>query len=67
MIGIAFTLPDSAARYAYVILGLLTVPLSFFWSVFTFIIAENKNSKRLSLMVLSLSGAMLFIGLLKVF
>jgi len=66
-IGVNFTSPDSTARYAYVVSGLLTVPLSFFWSIFAFINAKTKNTKRLSLIVIALTGTILTIGLLKIF
>lgn len=65
-IGVNFTLPDSTARYAYVASGILTVPLSLFWAVFAFINAKTKNTKRLSLIAMALSGTILLIGLLKI-
>jgi len=65
-IGMNFTSPDSTARYAYVACALLTVPLSFFWAVFAFLNARTKNTKRLSLIAMFLSGTILLIGLLKI-
>ncbi len=64
--GMAFTLPDSSARYAYVFFGLLAVPVSFLWSAFAFITGESKKGKWLSLTTIVVSGVITFIGILKI-
>ena len=65
-IGMAVTLPDSSTSYAYLLFGLLAVPVSFLWSVFAVIKGESKKSKWLSLVTIVVSGVIIFIGILKI-
>lgn len=66
-IGMAVTSPDSSARYAYVLLGLLAVPVSFLWSAYAVKTSESKMRKWLSLTTMVVSGVIMFIGILKIF
>ncbi len=64
--GMAVTLPDSSARYAYVLFGLLAVPVSFLWAAYTIKTSESKKDKCLSLTTMVISGLIIFIGILKI-
>ena len=65
-IGMAVTLPDSSARYAYVLFGLLAVPVSFLWSAYGVKTSESKKGKWLSLTTMVISGVIIFIGILQI-
>lgn len=66
-VGVFFTEVDSPKRWGLLIICLLGVPASFFWGGYSLMKEKDKISRYICITTLTISGAIMILGICKLF